>query len=134
VVGDTVELHGDRRHEYVKGGERLVELIVNGEVVSQQSVPADGEPHQLKWTIPVSNSSWVALRQFPQFHTNPVTVTVGGRPVRASRNSARWCLEVIDQLWRNREQAIAAGERTAAAAAFERARERYRQILSECDR
>jgi hypothetical protein len=134
VVGDTVELHGDRRHEYVKGGERLVELIVNGEVVSQQSVPADGEPHQLKWTIPVSNSSWVALRQFPQFHTNPVTVTVGGRPVRASRNSARWCLEVIDQLWRNREQAIAAGERTAAAAAFERARQRYRQILSECDR
>jgi hypothetical protein len=41
-------------------------------------------------------------------------------------------LEVIDQLWRNREQAIAAAERPAAAAAFERARDRYRRILSEC--
>jgi hypothetical protein len=35
-------------------------------------------------------------------------------------------------LWRNREQAIAPGERMTAAAAFDRARKRYRQILSEC--
>jgi hypothetical protein len=134
VVGDTVELHGDRRYDYVAGGERLVELIVNGAVAAQQTIPADGKPHRLQWTIPIAESSWVALRQFPQFHTNPVTVLVGGRPVRASRESAQWCLEVIDQLWRNREQAIAPGERMAAAAAFERARERYRGIQSECSR
>jgi len=134
VVGDTVELHGDRRHEYVTGGERLVELVVNGEVVAQQLVPADGKQHRLEWTIPLADSSWMALRHFPQFHTNPVTVSVGGRPVRAARDSARWCLELIDQLWRNREQAIAAPERPAAREAFERARERYRQILLECRR
>jgi len=132
AVGDTVELHGDRRHEFVTGGERLVELIVNGEVVARQTVLADGKQHRLNWTITLEDSSWVALRHFPQFHTNPVTILVGGRPVRASRDSARWCLEVIDQLWRNREQAIAAAERPAAAAAFERARNRYRRILSEC--
>lgn len=134
VVGDTVELHGDRRHEYVMGGERLVELVVNGEVVAQQAVPADARPHRLEWTIPLADSSWVALRHFPQFHTNPVTVAVGGRPVRGSRDSARWCLEVIDQLWRNREQAISPAERPAAREAFERARERYRQILAESPR
>jgi hypothetical protein len=116
----------------VTGGERLVELIVNGEVVARHTVLADGKQHRLNWTITLEDSSWVALRHFPQFHTNPVTVLVGGRPVRASRDSARWCLEVIDQLWRNREQAIAAAERPAAAAAFERARDRYRRILSEC--
>ena len=132
VVGDTVELHGPRRDELVTGGERLVELIVNGAVAASQTIPADGNLHTLHWTIPMPQSGWVALRHFPQFHTNPVTIRVAGKPVRASRDSARWCLEVIDQLWRNREQAISPAERREAAEAFERARVRYRQIAQEC--
>ena len=132
VVGDTVELHGPRRDESVSGGERVVELIVNGAVAAYQTIPADGKLHTLQWNLPMPQSGWVALRHFPQFHTNPVTVKVAGKPVRASRDSARWCLEVIDQLWRNREQSIAPAERKAAAEAFERARVRYRQIQQEC--
>lgn len=133
VVGDTVELHGPRSEEVVVGGRRLVEVIVNGEVVAKESVDADGQLHDLTWRVPVARSSWIAIRHFPQFHTNPVTVTVAGKPVRASRESARWCLEVIDLLWKNRERMIAPAEREAAQTAFEEARQIYRQILSECE-
>ena len=31
VVGDTVELHGPRYDEMIRGGKRLVELVVNGQ-------------------------------------------------------------------------------------------------------
>ena len=50
-----------------------MELVVNGEVVESQLVPADGQVHDLSWDVAIETSSWVALRQFPQLHTNPVT-------------------------------------------------------------
>jgi hypothetical protein len=81
--------------------------------------------------VPIGRSSWVALRQFPQLHTNPVNVLVADQPIRASRASAQWCLDVIDLLWKNREQRIAPAERADAGAAFDRARERYRMIAAE---
>ena len=56
------------------------------------------EAHLL-FDVPFERSSWVALRQFPPLHTNPVDVRVGGAPIRASRRSALWCVGVIDQLW-----------------------------------
>jgi hypothetical protein len=121
VVGDTVLLHGERSEQWVAGGERLVELVVNGEPVASQTVPADGKLHKLTWTVPVSQSSWVALRHFPQLHTNPVTVLVADQPIRASRKSAQWCVETIRLLWENREQFIAAHERDEARATFDRA-------------
>ncbi len=31
VVGDTVELHGPRYEEMLRGGKRLVEIVVNGQ-------------------------------------------------------------------------------------------------------
>ena len=40
-------------------------------------VPADGKLHDMKFEVPIERSSWVALRQFPQLHTNPVNVIVG---------------------------------------------------------
>jgi hypothetical protein len=133
VVGDTVELHGPRRDEMLRGGTRLVEIVVNGLPVASREVAADGKIHDLAFEIPLEQSSWVALRQFPELHTNPVNVLVGEKPIRASRASARWCLEVIDLLWKNRERTIAPAERDAARAAFNRAREVYRRIAAEAE-
>jgi hypothetical protein len=131
TTGDTVLLHFPRSEETVRGGERLVEIIVNGEPIASQQVPADGEVHALKFTIPIKHSSWVALRHFPQLHTNPVNVLVGEKPIRARRDSARWCLAVTELLWKNRERAIAEAERPAARAAFDRTLAAYRRIAEE---
>jgi hypothetical protein len=131
VVGDTVELHGPRREGVLRGGQRRIEIVVNGEPVAAQQIEADGRIHDLEFNVPIGRSSWVALRQFPQLHTNPVNVLVADQPIRASRASAQWCLDVIDLLWKNREQRIAPAERADAGAAFDRARERYRMIAAE---
>ena len=133
VLGDTVNKH-DPVHEdrFAPAGERRrIELILNGEVVNSVEVPADGEPHDLRFRVKMERSSWVALRHFPQMHTNPVTVTVAGKPVRASRRSALWCIGVIEQLWRNRERTIAPAEREEARLTFERVKEQYRRIAAE---
>jgi len=111
---------------------RLVEVIVNGQVAAKQEVPADDREHDLLFEIPIERSSWVALRQFPQLHTNPVDVLVGGAPIRASRHSAEWCIQVIEQLWRVREQAIAPAEREEARRVFQWALDKYRKIAAEC--
>jgi len=132
VIGDTRILHGPRRdEEMLVGGDRLVELVVNGVPVASKRIPADGKLHELTFEATIKESSWVALRHFPQFHTNPVNVIVASKPIRASEESARWCIEVIDLLWKNREKNIVPPERDAAQAAFERAKERYRQIAAQ---
>ncbi len=132
MVGDTVELHGPRSDKVQRGGMRRVELIVNGQSVASREVPADGRNHDVRFDVPITRSSWIALRQFPQIHTNPVNVIVGGQPIRASKASAQWCLDVIDLLWKNRERRIGEAEREDARAAYDRAIERYRQIKMEC--
>jgi hypothetical protein len=64
-------------------------------------------------------------------HTNPVNVTVGGQPIRASRRSALWCAACIEQLWRSRGKAIAEKERDEAHRTFQQMIERYRKIAAE---
>jgi hypothetical protein len=113
------------------GDKRLVELIVNGQVVAKKEVPADDQTHDLSFDVQVDRSSWVALRQFPQLHTNPVNVLVGGEPIRASRKSALWCAACIEQLWRARSRVIAEHERGAAEAAFQQAIQTYRKLAAE---
>lgn len=130
-VGDSVILHVGKQDGVVEGGTRRVEIVVNGEVAASQEVPADGEAHDLEFEIPVTESSWVALRHFPQLHTNPVEVLVGGRPVRASEDSARWCVEMIEKLWENRGQRIHESERDAAATSYEKAKAYYREVARE---
>ncbi|QDV18176.1 hypothetical protein Pan153_28330 [Gimesia panareensis] len=131
AVGDTRILHAPRNSDYVTGGERLVEIVQNGAVVAQKAVPADGKVHEVSFTIPVKQSSWIALRQFPQLHTNPVNVIVDQRPIRASRESALWCAETIKLLWKNRHQIIAERERPAAEQAYQRAIQSYLQRAQE---
>lgn len=131
LVGDTVLIHDGVTKSAGELSRKKVELVVNGQVAASREVPADGAVHELEFDVPVAASSWVALRQFPQLHTNPVNVLVGGRPIRASRTSARWCLGAVDQLWRSRGNNIAPQEREAAQQAFEWAREQYRKIAAE---
>jgi len=129
-VGDTVVLY-PQPGEKVDSSVRMIELVVNGRVVERQKVAADDRAHDLKFEIPIERSSWVALRQFPQLHTNPVNVIVGGKPIRVSRASALWCIGTIDQLWRNRAKNIAERERPAAEKAFQEAIVIYRRLAEE---
>jgi hypothetical protein len=132
-LGDTVTLHGERSRKWLAGGERRVELVVNGRVADQRVIAADGDEHELEFEVSVDRSSWLAIRSFPQLHTNPVEVLVGGRPIRASAESARWCQAVIRQLWRVREGNIVEVERAAARECFERAIAEYGRRAGECE-
>jgi hypothetical protein len=114
------------------GHKRLVEVVVNGKVVAKQEVPADDKAHDVAFEINVERSSWVALRNFPQMHTNPVNVIVAGQPIRASRQSALWCAGCIEQLWRARSSKIAEAERPEAQRTFQQVIEQYRTIAKEC--
>lgn len=131
IVGDTVNLHAPRSMGFVDGGKRKVEIVVNGKAVASVDVPADGEPHEIEFPVFIGQSSWVALRHFPQLHTNPVNVLIDDKPIRASADSARWCVEVIDQLWKFHNKHISAVERPAALTAYERAKAKYRSIARE---
>jgi hypothetical protein len=129
--GDTVTLHGSRAETMTSGGERLVEIVVNGRPAASARVLADGKVHALQFRVPIARSSWVALRQFPQLHTNPVNVLVGDAPIRASRRSALWCIETIERLREQRRNSIREPERAAAMQAYDEAVERFRRLAAE---
>ena len=131
VVGDTINLHAPRTEDVVSGGSRTVELIVNGVAVATRDVPADGHLHAVNFTVSIDQSSWVALRQFPQLHTNPVDVLIRQQPIRASNASARWCAETVRQLWERRHTWIDEAERPAAKTAYDRARATFARIAAE---
>jgi hypothetical protein len=134
LIGDTVNLHeplASADAPQLNPQVRLVELVVNGQVVSSKQVPADSQPHELEFSAEIDRSSWVAVRHFPQMHTNPVNVLVGRQPIRASRQSALWCIAAIEQLWRARSERIAPLEREEARKTFWSAIDRYRQIAKE---
>jgi hypothetical protein len=114
------------------GKTRKVELVVNGVAVASQEVLADDRPHDISFDAAIDRSSWVALRHFPELHTNPVNVIVEGKPIRASRKSALWCAATIEQLWRVRKNNIAKEEQTEAEKTFLKAIEDYRKIAAEC--
>ena len=131
TTGDTVNLHAPRHRRFVKGGDRLVELIANGQVVAKETVPADGKIYDLQFKVAINRSSWVALRHFPQLHTNPVNVMVAGKPIRASRESAHWCAESVKLLWQNRNRFIKKSEQAEAKFAYDRAVRTYERIAAE---
>ena len=131
-VGDTVIKRETQALDPIyQGGKRLVEVVVNGRVAGSREVPADGREHAVEFTVPVERSSWIAIRQFPQLHTNPVHVLVAAKPIRASRESALWALACIDQLWRVRAGRISSSERGDAEKAYDEARAIYRRIADE---
>jgi hypothetical protein len=111
----------------------MVEAVVNGEPFARQRITADGLPHGVRFELGIARSSWIALRIAGSAHTNPIFVTVGGRPVRGSRRSADWCLKAVDQCWAQKGPRIRTRERDAARAAYDHARARYRAIRAESD-
>jgi len=131
LTGDTVHYHDATGANPYAGGKRKVELIVNGLPVAAREVIADDQVHEVAFTADIARSSWVAVRQFPQLHTNPVNVIVEGKPIRASQQSAQWCISCIEQLWRVRERNIAPAEREEAKRTYEAAKEIYRRIAAE---
>jgi hypothetical protein len=108
-----------------------VEFLVNGRVVATKRVMADGNPHDLRVTLPVARSGWIAARILPSSHTNPVFVTVDRQPMRPLMASARWALEAVEKCWKQKGRRIRESEHAAAAAAYDHARAVYRKLLGE---
>ena len=154
IPGETVDLRDGGGTVEIRGWVRSITpidrllLVWNGQVIEE--VPVMGERHEteLSRTLPVTGSGWYHLcvegrpdERFPldagfaQAFTNPVWVTVGGRPVR-SQASAEYALRWIDTLqeladawpgWRSER------ERAHVFAQFEEAREVYRRFAAEAN-
>jgi hypothetical protein len=108
-----------------------VEIIVNGQSVAKKMLSADGKTQSLSFDVDIPHSSWVAVRILPSVHTNPVWVEVAGKPVRASKKSAEWCVKAVDVCWDAKVGRIRQSERDEARAAYDRAREIYAAVLKE---
>lgn len=110
-----------------------VELIVNGYPVETQKIAADGKINTLKFAAPkLTKSSWVAVRVFPNAHTNPIFVIVNNKPIRPSKASIEWCLKGVDQCWKEKKRTYKQDELADAESAYEHARKVYQQRLAEC--
>lgn len=108
-----------------------VELVVNGVVRQKKLTAADGEMRPVTFDVPMEKSSWIAVRILPSSHTNPVFAIVDGKPIRASRRSAEWCLAAVNQCWSQKQVAISASEKDAARKAYDHAREVYQRLIAE---
>jgi hypothetical protein len=117
-----------------RSNEVPVEIIVNGSVVASRPMPADGQVRELTFDVPIEASGWIAARILRSSHTNPVFALVGGKPIRASRRSAEWCLTAVNQCWTQKAPLIRANERDAARAAYDHARAVYKRLIAESSR
>ena len=108
-----------------------VEIVVNGVPVASQKLVADGTMRILTFEVPLERSSWIAARILASSHTNPVFAILDGKPIRASSRSADWCLAAVNQCWTQKSPRIKATELDAARAAYDHARQVYRQRLAE---
>ena len=108
-----------------------VELGVNGEGRARKLIAADGQIRPVTFDVPIEKSSWIAVRILPSSHTNPVFAIVDGKPIRASRRSAEWCLAAVNQCWSQKVVAISTSERDAARKAYDHAREVYQRLIGE---
>ena len=108
-----------------------VEIVVNGAVVATRNLVADRRRRTLTFEVAIERSSWVAARILPSSHTNPVFVLVDAKPIRASRRSAEWCLNAVNQCWTQKSPRIRESEREEARRAYEHARQVYRQRIAE---
>ncbi|MEP7364623.1 MAG: CehA/McbA family metallohydrolase [Acidobacteriota bacterium] len=110
-----------------------VEVIVNGEPVARREIEADGKLQDISFDVMIDRSSWVALRILPSSHTNPVWVTVGGKPVR-ERRSIEWALDGVDRCFKQKIGRIRLPEQGPMTQAYDAAREAYKARLAEAPR
>ncbi len=109
-----------------------VELVVNGTAVAHKPIVADGTVRDVTFDLAIDKSSWVAVRIMAAAHTNPIFVTVGGKPIRVSNASAQWALTAVHQCWSQKAAQISPSEQTAARAAYDHAEEVYKRLAIEC--
>jgi len=65
-------------------------------------------------------------------HSNPIFAIVDGRPIRASRASAQWCLAAVNQCWTQKAPQISKADLPEAKKAYDHAREVYGKLITEC--
>jgi hypothetical protein len=56
---------------------------------------------------------------------------VDEKPIRASRQSAHWCLKSVEQCWKAKAHTYRADERATAEADYETAKNVFRSIVEE---
>jgi hypothetical protein len=105
-----------------------VELIVNGVPVEKKEISADGMWQDIKFTYPVTKSSWVAIRVYQSSHTNPIFVIVDGKPI-VEKKSVQWCRDAVDQCWKMKKEQFRSEEMAAAQQGYDHARKVYDEIL-----
>jgi hypothetical protein len=110
-----------------------LEVVVNGVVAVRTNFVADGTTRDVSFDLDIPRSSWVAMRILPSSHTNPIFVSVDGKPIRASRRSVEWCLKGVDQCWSQKKRFIKADEMDDAEKAYAHARTTYQKLLAECE-
>jgi hypothetical protein len=88
----------------------------------------------MTFDIRLESSSWIAARVLPSAHTNPVFALVGAKPIRASRESIRWCINAVNQCWSQKAPKIRDNEIAAARRAYDHARQVYQDRLAELER
>ncbi|MEO1528595.1 MAG: CehA/McbA family metallohydrolase [Planctomycetota bacterium] len=110
-----------------------VELIVNGEIVAKEELIADGNVQSFSFEVPIEKSSWVAVRILPSVHTNPIFVHVDGKPIRANKRSAQWCIDAVETCWKSKQPLIRESEKADARAAYDKATRIYQQVLTESE-
>jgi hypothetical protein len=111
-----------------------VELVINGKAVARKNIVADGSIQDVAFDAPIERSSWLAVRILGSSHSNPIFVLVDGKPIRASRESAKWCLAGVNQCWTQKGPKISKEELSEAQAAYEHARQVYTQLITECEK
>jgi len=109
-----------------------VELVMNGKPIARKEILADGTIQDVSFDALVERSSWLAVRILGSSHTNPIFVLVDGKPIRASRQSAEWCLAGVNQCWTQKAPKISKAELPDAQAAYDHAREVYTKLIAEC--
>ncbi len=108
-----------------------VEVIINGYAIAKKEIVADGELQEIAFEVPIEFSSWVALRILPSSHTNPVFVLVDGKPIRASKRSAEWCLAGLKKCRSQKLRFMGKDEIADFNATYDHAEKTYRRIIGE---
>jgi len=111
-----------------------VELIVNGYAAAHKTLLADGAVRDISFDVPIEKSSWVSMRILGSSNTNPIFVVVDGKPIRASRDSAEWCLTAVNQCWTQKAAKTSKAELPDAIQAYDHARTVYARLIQECPR
>jgi hypothetical protein len=107
-----------------------LEVLVNGRPVAKTEIAADGKQRPVSFDVQVDASAWIALRILPSSHTNPVWVTVGGKPVRV-KESLEWCVKAVEQCYQQKVGRVRLPEQGEMKRAYDFAKGAYQQRLAE---